>query len=60
MEALDGELYQAWRSPPLPEADDNCPEVYDRLRLAYDQYCQIGGYPKVVEVYLERRITCCI
>lgn len=60
MEALDGELYQAWRSPPLPESDDNCPEVYDRLRLAYDQYCQIDDYPKVVEVYLERRITCCI
>lgn len=55
LEALDGELYQAWRSLPLPEADDNCPEVYDRLRLAYDQYCQIGGYPKVVEAYLERR-----
>ncbi len=50
-----GKLYQAWRSLPLPEADDNCPEVYDRLRLAYDQYCQIGGYPKVVEAYLERR-----
>ena len=55
LEALDGELCQAWRRLPLPEADDNCPEVYDRLRLAYDQYCQIGGYPKVVEAYLERR-----
>lgn len=55
LEALDGELCQTWRNLPLPEADDNCPEVYDRLRLAYDQYCQIGGYPKVVEAYLERR-----
>ncbi len=55
LEALDRELCQAWRNLPLPEADDNCPEVYDRLRLAYDQYCQIGGYPKVVEAYLERR-----
>ena len=55
LEALDGELCQAWRRLPLPEAKDSCLEVYDRLRMAYDQYCQIGGYPKVVEAYLERR-----
>ena len=30
-------------------------EVYNRLKETYDLYCQIGGYPKVVENYLENR-----
>ena len=55
LEALDGELYRAWLELPLFEADDKQPEVYKRLKEAYDQYCQIGGYPKAVEAYLEKR-----
>lgn len=30
-------------------------EVYNRLKETYELYCQIGGYPKVVENYLENR-----
>ena len=55
LEALDENLYQTWLRLPLPEADDSCPEVYERLKEAYDVYCQIGGYPKVVEAYLEKQ-----
>lgn len=55
LEALDGNLYRAWLRISFPEADDSCPEVHEQLRQAYDCYCQIGGYPKVVEAYLEKR-----
>ena len=30
-------------------------EIYDRLKEIYELYCQVGGYPKVVENYLESR-----
>ncbi len=55
LEALDENLYQTWLRLPVPEADDSCPEVYEQLKEAYDLYCQIGGYPKVVEAYLEKQ-----
>lgn len=55
LDALDQELYQAWLQLPLLEADDSCPEIYDRLKQAYDCYCQTGGYPKVVAAYLENQ-----
>ena len=29
--------------------------IYTLLKEAYDIYCQVGGYPKVVETYLETR-----
>lgn len=57
LEALDKELYQTWCRLPLLEADGEQPEIYDRLKMAYDKYCQIGGYPKVVETYLENKDT---
>ena len=55
LEALDEELYQVWLGLPLFEADNSEPEVYNKLKQAYDCYCQIGGYPKVVEAYLEKQ-----
>lgn len=55
LEALDQNLYQAWLSLPLPQADASHPEIYEQLKQAYDQYCRIGGYPKVVEAYLEKQ-----
>lgn len=55
LEAWDRKLYEAWLSLPLFEADNREAEVYDGLMRAYDRYCQIGGYPKVVETYLEKR-----
>lgn len=57
LEALDGELYSVWQCLPLFKADDSRPQVYDQLREAYHLYCQIGGYPKVVETYLEKKDT---
>lgn len=55
LEALDQNLYQAWLGLPLPQADASHPEIYEQLKQAYDQYCRIGGYPKVVEAYLEKQ-----
>ncbi|MGN9171750.1 ATP-binding protein [Lachnospiraceae bacterium HCP1S3_A8] len=55
LEAVDEELYQKYLSMPLLEADDKQPDVYASLKETYDLYCRIGGYPKVVEAYLEKK-----
>lgn len=55
LEAVDEELYQKYISMPLLEADDKQPEAYATLKETYDLYCRIGGYPKVVEAYLEKK-----
>ena len=55
LEALDGELYQNWKNLPLFKPDDDHIQVYEQLKSAYHLYCQIGGYPRVVETYLEKR-----
>lgn len=55
LEAYDENLYAAYRHLPLLQADDGQPEVYDHLKEAYEIYSVIGGYPKVVERYLQER-----
>lgn len=50
--AYDEELFHQYLK--LKEATEN-PDIYDQLKAVYDIYCQIGGYPKVVETYLEKR-----
>ncbi|MDD2980522.1 MAG: AAA family ATPase [Hespellia sp.] len=50
--AFDEALYQDYLT--LSEKQGE-PETYDKLKAVYDIYCQIGGYPKVVETYLEKR-----
>lgn len=48
--AYDEELYQRYRTLPSSSIDDD--HMYHKLKTAYQIYCQIGGYPKVVETYL--------
>ena len=55
LEALDDQLFQKYLSLPLDHADDTVPELYDELKNVYDIYRQIGGYPKVVETYLNTK-----
>lgn len=50
--AYDEKLYHEYLTL-LHEQGDN--ETYEQLKSAYDIYCQIGGYPKVVETYLEKQ-----
>ena len=55
LEAYDENLYTAYLRLPSLQADDGQPEVYDRLKEVYEIYRIIGGYPKVVECYLQER-----
>lgn len=55
LEAFDASLYQRYIGLPVGHADDTDPGVYDELRDAFEVYRQIGGYPKVVETYLNTR-----
>ena len=55
LEAYDENLYAAYLHLPLLQADDEQPEIYDHLKEAYEIYSAIGGYPKVVERYLQER-----
>lgn len=49
LRAYDEELYEDY----CKVAKGDCEkDVYTDLKAAYDIYCQIGGYPKVVETYL--------
>lgn len=50
--AYDEELFNHYLN--LKEAPENS-DVYDHLKAVYDIYCQIGGYPKVVETYLKTK-----
>lgn len=50
--AYDQILYEDYKKIPFVPSRS---EVYDRLKETYELYCQIGGYPKVVENYLENR-----
>lgn len=50
--AYDAELFNHYLN--LKEAPENS-DVYDHLKTVYDIYCQIGGYPKVVETYLKTK-----
>ena len=53
LEALKPELYERYLELPLTSADNTQPDCYKELKDVYDIYLQIGGYPKVVETYLE-------
>lgn len=53
LEALNPDLYEKYCKLPLASADNTQPECYKDLKDIYDLYLQIGGYPKVVETYLE-------
>lgn len=55
LEAYDENLYAAYLRLPLLQADDGQPEIYDHFKEAYELYRVIGGYPKVVERYLQER-----
>lgn len=55
LETFDPPLYQEYSSLPLDHADDRKPEIYNELQSAFDVYKQIGGYPKVVETYLNTK-----
>ena len=50
--AYDSNLYEEYHNldQAIYEAD-----FHDRLKEVYDLYCQIGGYPKVVETFLEKK-----
>lgn len=50
--AYDGMLYERYCSLHDTPADD---DIYDQLKSAYQLYCQIGGYPKVIDTYLQER-----
>ena len=50
--AYDQNLYGDYKKISLVSSEA---EVYNRLKETYELYCQIGGYPKVVENYLENR-----
>lgn len=49
LEAKDEKLYQQYLSLKPESVPDDC---HEQLKALYDVYCQIGGYPKVVETYL--------
>lgn len=49
LQAYDEALYGCYCTLLETPADDS---AYDQLKAAYQIYCQIGGYPKVVETYL--------
>lgn len=53
LQAYDTELYRIYSalSPVKPSPD----ETHQKLTEAYTIYTQIGGYPKVVETYLETK-----
>ena len=55
LEAYDEKLYASYLHLPLLQADDGQPALYDQLKEAYEIYSTIGGYPKVVERYLQER-----
>ena len=52
LEAYDCTLYEQYLH--IKDADEN-EDVHGRLRAAYGIYCQIGGYPKVVQAFLETK-----
>lgn len=52
LEALDNKLFQKYQDLSLEHADDTQPQLYGELKNVYDIYKQIGGYPKVVQTYL--------
>lgn len=45
-------VYERYCSLHDTPADD---AIYDQLKSAYQVYCQIGGYPKVIDTYLQER-----
>ena len=51
--AYDSALYEKYQALSLDTPDSG--NIYTLLKEAYDIYCQVGGYPKVVETYLETR-----
>lgn len=55
LEAFDQSLFQKYKMLPLTHVDDTDPEIYSKLQDIFNLYSQIGGYPKVVETYLNTR-----
>lgn len=52
LQAYDETLYEQYSTLLCTPADD---DIYGQLKSVYQIYCQIGGYPKVVETYLLER-----
>lgn len=52
LQAYDEKLYKRYSTLLYTPADD---DTYEQLKSVYEIYCQIGGYPKVVETYLLER-----
>jgi len=52
LEAYDATLYQKYGNLVQGDLEE---DIHTALKAAYDIYCQIGGYPKVVETYLKSK-----
>lgn len=52
LEAYDTGLYEKYVQIMGEVKDDS---LYAELKAIYDIYCQVGGYPKVVQTYLESK-----
>ena len=52
LEAYDAEIYEKYMQ--ITGEVQEAP-LYDKLKAIYDIYCQVGGYPKVVQTYLESK-----
>lgn len=50
--AYDNSLYAQYQTLSFTSSDSS---VFDELKKVYDIYCQVGGYPKAVEAYLENK-----
>lgn len=52
LEAYDAEIYEKYMQITGEIQEDS---LYDKLKAIYDIYCRVGGYPKVVQTYLESK-----
>lgn len=52
LEAYDTEIYERYMELKEAVQEDS---LHGRLKSIYDIYCRVGGYPKVVQAYLETR-----
>ena len=52
LRAFDESLYEQYCELAIGKCEK---DIYASLKQIYDVYCQIGGYPKVVETYLKNK-----
>lgn len=52
LRAFDESLYEQYCELAIGKCEK---DIYASLKQIYDVYCQIGGYPKVVETYLKTK-----